>query len=65
MMDPLNPSGGAESRVFSFDSVWMWPIVIITALFVGYLCFDVLRSYRHDKWFKKRKEEARRNQTKN
>jgi hypothetical protein len=64
-MDPLNPTGGAVSRVLSLDSVWMWPIVIIAVLFVGYLCFDVLRSYRHNKWFKKRKEEARKNQADN
>jgi len=61
-MDPLNPIEATGSRTFSFDSAWMWPIVIMAALFVGYLCFDVLRSYRHNKWFKRRKEEARRNQ---
>jgi len=61
-MDPLNSAGGAASRTFSFDSAWMWPIVIIAALFVGYLCFDVVRGYLHNKWFKKRRDEARRNQ---
>jgi hypothetical protein len=62
-MDPLSVTGGAASRAFSFDSAWMWPIVITAAVFVGYLCLDALRSYRHDKWFKRRKEEARRNRT--
>ena len=61
-MDPLNPANGAL-HAFSFGSAWMWPIVIIAALFVGYLCFDALRGYRHNKWFKKRKDEARKYQT--
>jgi len=63
-MDQLNPIEGAGSRTFSFESAWMWPIVIIAAIFVGYLCFDAWRSYLHNKWFKKRKEEALKNQAK-
>lgn len=61
-MDPLNPVDAAGSRTFSFDSAWMWPIVIVAALFVGYLCYDAWRAHLHNRWFKKRKEEeARRN----
>jgi hypothetical protein len=61
-MDPLNPIEGTGSRTFSFGSVWMWPIVIVAVLFVGYLCFDAWRGHRHNKWLKKRKKEARRTQ---
>jgi len=61
-MDPLNPSEGTGSRAFSFDSAWMWPIVIIAALFVGYLCFDAWMSYLRNRRLNKMREEARRNQ---
>jgi hypothetical protein len=61
-MDPLNPAEVAESRAFSFDNAWMWTVVIIAAVFVGYLCFDVLKIYLRGRRLEKRKEEARRNQ---
>jgi hypothetical protein len=58
-MDPLNPVEGAASRTFSFNSAWMWPIVIIAALFVGYLCFDALRGFLRNKRLNERREQAR------
>jgi len=61
-MDPLNPIGGTASSAFSFGSAWAWPVVIVAAAFVGYLCYDVWRGHLHNKWFKKRREAARRNQ---
>lgn len=61
-MDPINPAEGATSRTFSFDSAWMWPVVIVATLFVGYLCFDAWMSYRRNKRLNERKEEARRNE---
>lgn len=64
-MDPLNPIEGAESRTFGFDSAWMWPIVIVAALFVGYLCFDAWMGYRRNKRLKEWKEQARKNEESN
>lgn len=61
-MDPMNPIEGAGSRTFSFDSAWMWPIVIIAALFVGYLCFDAWKAHLRNRRLNKMREEARRNQ---
>jgi len=40
----------------------MWPIVIIAALFVGYLCFDAWRAYLRNRRLNKMREDARRNQ---
>jgi bacteriorhodopsin len=64
-MDPLNPIETASSRNFSFNSEWMWPVVIVAALFVGYLCFDAWMSYRRQKRLNERKEEARKNEQSN
>ena len=64
-MDPLNPAEAAGSRNFSFDSAWMWPVVIVAALFVGYLCFDAWTSYRRNKRLNERKEQARKNENSN
>jgi hypothetical protein len=39
-MDPLNPAGVVAPDTLAFDGAWMWPIVIIAALFVGQLCLQ-------------------------
>jgi hypothetical protein len=36
----------------------MWPIVIVAALFVGYLCYDAWMVYRRNKRLNGRKEQA-------
>jgi hypothetical protein len=61
-MDPFNPIEGTGSRTFSFDSAWMWPIVIVAALFVGYLCYDAWMVYRRNKRLNERKERAGKNE---
>jgi hypothetical protein len=43
----------------------MWPIVIVAALFVGYLCYDAWMVYRRNKRLNGRKEQAGKNEKSN
>ena len=38
-----------SNRTFTFDNAWLWPVLLIAALFIGYLCFDAWVIHRRNK----------------
>ena len=48
-VEPLAPPELTSSRVFPFDNAWLWPVLLIAALFIGYLCFDAWVVHRRNK----------------
>jgi len=58
-VDPSPDLNVGASRQFRFDDSWLWPVLILAALFVGYLCLDAWigrqRQKRMDSWRERRK----------
>jgi Tfp pilus assembly protein PilN len=52
-----------RGRIAFVPSAWMWPIVVLAGLFVGYLFVDAWRVRQRNKRLKRLREEARRNQS--
>jgi len=60
-MDPLNPIKEGGPRSLRLGSAWMG-LILVTALFVDYRCFDAGKIHLRKRWLNKMREEAGRNQ---
>ncbi len=59
-MDQFDPTEDLKPRGLDLHNLAVWPIIILAAVFVGYLCFDAWRNFRQKKRIIKMREEAKR-----
>lgn len=51
-VEPMSPADLVGSRTIAFDSASntvLWPVLLVAAVFIGYLCFDAWVIHRRNK----------------
>jgi hypothetical protein len=61
-LDPLNTLDSSKPASLDLSGAWLLPVVMIAALFIGYLCFDAWRVRQRNKRINRMREKARETQ---